>query len=44
MDQQAIETIIECHASSNRADIRFIRLKEVMAICGKSRSSLYDAI
>lgn len=44
MDQQAIDTVIERRASSNRADIRFIRLKEVMAICGKSRSSVYDAI
>jgi prophage regulatory protein len=24
--------------------IRFLRLKEVLAICGKSRSSVYDAI
>lgn len=44
MDQQAIDTGIERRASSNRADIRFIRLKEVMAICGKSRSSVDDAI
>jgi len=26
------------------ADFRLIRLKEVLAICGKSRSSVYDAI
>jgi prophage regulatory protein len=26
------------------AELRFIRLKEVLAICGKSRSSVYDAI
>lgn len=44
MDQQAINPVIERRASSNRADIRFIRLKEVIAICGKSRSSVYDAI
>jgi prophage regulatory protein len=25
-------------------DVRFIRLKEVLAICGKSRSSMYEAI
>jgi prophage regulatory protein len=24
--------------------IRFLRLKEVLSICGKSRSSIYDAI
>lgn len=44
MDQQAIDTVIERRASSDRAGIRFIRLKEVIAICGKSRSSVYDAI
>ena len=27
-----------------KKEIRFIRLKEVLAICGKSRSSVYDAI
>lgn len=26
------------------SEIRFIRLKEVMSICGMSRSSVYDAI
>ena len=26
------------------ADVRFIRLKEVLAICGMSRSSMYEAI
>jgi prophage regulatory protein len=31
-------------ASISRADVRFIRLNEVLAICGKSRSSVYDAI
>lgn len=25
-------------------ELRFIRLKEVLAICGKSRSSIYEAI
>lgn len=44
MDQQAIDAVIERRASSNRGDIRFIKLKEVIAICGKSRSSVYDAI
>jgi prophage regulatory protein len=44
MNQQAIDTVIERRAPGDRADIRFIRLKEVMAICGKSRSSVYDAI
>jgi prophage regulatory protein len=26
------------------AELRFIRLKEVLSICGKSRSSVYEAI
>jgi prophage regulatory protein len=30
--------------SSEPAELRFIRLKEVLAICGKSRSSVYEAI
>jgi prophage regulatory protein len=30
--------------SSEPGELRFIRLKEVLAICGKSRSSIYDAI
>ena len=44
MDQQAVDVAVECRASSNHADVRFLRLKEVLAICGKSRSSVYDAI
>lgn len=30
--------------STGPAELRLIRLKEVLAICGKSRSSVYDAI
>jgi prophage regulatory protein len=30
--------------ASGPGELRFIRLKEVLAICGKSRSSVYDAI
>jgi prophage regulatory protein len=30
--------------SNERNEFRFIRLKEVLAICGKSRSSVYEAI
>jgi prophage regulatory protein len=44
MDQQTFNVAVERRASSNRADVRFLRLKEVLAICGKSRSSVYDAI
>lgn len=29
---------------NQKKEIRFIRLKEVLAICGKSRSSVYAAI
>jgi prophage regulatory protein len=44
MDQQTVNVALERRAPSNRADVRFLRLKEVLAICGKSRSSVYDAI
>lgn len=44
MDQQTVNVAVERRASSNRADVRFLRLKEVLTICGKSRSSVYDAI
>lgn len=30
--------------SDEHVELRFIRLKEVLAICGKSRSSIYEAI
>lgn len=29
---------------NEHVELRFIRLKEVLAICGKSRSSVYEAI
>jgi prophage regulatory protein len=44
MDQQTVNVAVERRASSNRTDVRFLRLKEVLAICGKSQSSVYDAI
>jgi prophage regulatory protein len=44
MDHQTIGAAVDRRASSNRVEIQFIRLKEVLAICGKSRSSVYDAI
>jgi|SRR5476649_2412684 len=31
-------------SSTPPAELSFIRLKEVLAICGKSRSSVYEAI
>jgi prophage regulatory protein len=44
MDHQATNVTVERRASTSCADVRFIRLKEVLTICGKSRSSVYDAI
>lgn len=44
MEQHSIDATVERRAFSQRADARFIRLKEVLSICGKSRSSVYDAI
>lgn len=44
MNQQTVNVAVERRASSNRAEVRLLRLKEVLAICGKSRSSVYDAI
>lgn len=44
MDQQAVNVAVERRASNNRSGIQLIRLKEVLAICGRSRSSIYEAI
>jgi prophage regulatory protein len=44
MDQQAPNVAVERRASSSRPGVQFIRLKEVLAICGRSRSSIYEAI
>ena len=35
---------IDRRASSRFPDVRFLRLKEVVTICGKSRSSIYEAM
>jgi hypothetical protein len=37
MDQQAVDVAIERRALSNHANVRFLKLKEVLAICGKSQ-------
>ena len=34
----------EAQPTPETPGIRFLRLKEVQSICGKSRSSIYDAI
>lgn len=44
MDQPEFELQTDRRAGTSSADVRFIRLKEVLAICGKSRSSVYEAI
>lgn len=44
MDTQAANVAVERRASNIRPSVQFIRLKEVLAICGKSRSSIYEAI
>lgn len=44
MDQEALNSAVERRASSTRPGVQFIRLKEVLAICGRSRSSIYEAI
>jgi prophage regulatory protein len=44
MDQQAVNVAVERRALSNRSGVQFVRLKEVLAICGRSRSSIYDTI
>lgn len=36
--------LFDGRAGNQEKEIRFIRLKEVLAICGKSRSSVSDAI
>jgi prophage regulatory protein len=44
MDHQAAIFSFDRRAPGQATDVPFIRLKEVLAICGKSRSSVYEAI
>ena len=44
MDRPEMHFPADRRAGTQPADVRFIRLKEVLAICGKSRSSVYEAI
>ncbi|WP_426209806.1 helix-turn-helix transcriptional regulator [Massilia sp. TWP1-3-3] len=44
MEQSQVPGWIDRRASSRLPDVRFIRMKEVLAICGKSRSSVYEAM
>jgi prophage regulatory protein len=44
MNQQALNVAVERRVSNNRPAVQLIRLKEVLAICGRSRSSIYKSI
>ena len=44
MDNPVIKFQAERRANIAPPEIRFIRLKEVLAICGMSRTSVYEAI
>jgi prophage regulatory protein len=44
MEYGPTQNLFDRRKGSQKKEIRFIRLNEVMAICGKSRSSVYDAI
>ena len=44
MDRLDVVSSGERRAGSPTAEVRLIRLKEVLRICGKSRSSVYEAI
>lgn len=42
MEHRTIHNLVDRRQGNQKKEIRFIRLKEVLAICGKSRSSVYD--
>lgn len=44
MERKSAFILVERRKEIQKKEIRFIRLGEVLAICGKSRSSVYDAI
>ncbi len=44
MQHEPTQSLLDTRQEAQKTEIRFIRLKEVLAICGKSRSSVYDAI
>lgn len=44
MNQPHVEYVPDRRVGSLASEVRFIRLKDVLAICGKSRSSVYEAI
>ena len=44
MDQPETQVRVERRTSMQSPEIRLIRMKEVMAICAMSKSSIYEAI
>ena len=44
MGSELPRAVFDRRRNVERQEIRLIRLDEVMAICGKSRSGVYDAI
>lgn len=44
MAHETTHSLFDRRSGNQKKEIRFIRLREVLAICGKSRSSVYDAI
>lgn len=44
MQEYILQKIFDRRKASRKDEIRFIRLKEVMSMSGKSRSGVYDAI
>ena len=44
MDQPEIHVRVERRTSMQSPEIKLIRMKEVMAICAMSKSSIYEAI
>jgi prophage regulatory protein len=44
MDQPEMQVRVERRTSMQSTEVRLIRMKEVMAICAMSKSSIYEAI
>lgn len=44
MNRPTVEFQLDRRDGEHTTEVRFMRMKEVLAICGKSRSSVYDAI
>jgi prophage regulatory protein len=44
MEQSQVPLWMDRRANPRLSEVRFIRIKEVLTICGKSRSSVYEAV